>query len=276
MSQPLIIALVEAGLKSSIARSLIKQPSSLIDNDENGEFKKLLTPINVCSDVGLEPGEHPIGDPETANALEGAMPILSLDSAGGYSGRRETGFDGHDDVDHEDSGSESEDYSIEERWVTQDEDFEAKVLRATENNFELAAQLIPLLYAMFHQEQSPVVGPWETCGQKRAGNSSDQPTGTSGGVSSSGTNTSQTAHGRKRQRNIDEGSGGGKNDNQKGNGDGDGGNFSSADGSNILPLVCPLNGKDPSKYNGSYGDPNVREGVYRVCEARFKSFHRLR
>lgn len=71
--------------------------------------------------------------------------MLSLDSMGENSGCRETGFDENDDMDHEDSGSGSEDDSIEERWVPQDEDFEAKVLRATENNFELAAQLIPRL-----------------------------------------------------------------------------------------------------------------------------------
>jgi hypothetical protein len=95
-----------------------------------------------------------------------------------------------DDIDDD---SESENDSIEERWVPTDEDFEARVLRATENNFSLAARLIPQIYEMFQQEGSSFVGFWETSYQKRVGNSYGQGSKTQGGGGDSlGNGTSQT------------------------------------------------------------------------------------
>lgn len=185
-----------------------------------------------------------------------------------------------DEDDEIDNESESENDSIEERWVSTDEDFEASVLRATDNNFNLAARLIPQLYEMFQQEESPVVGFWETCYRTRVGNSYNQGSATQGrGGGSFGSYTGQHSNDRKRQREDDEGNGEEDNNNQEGNRDGGWGNTKggTSGSSYPQPLACPFNKKYPLKYNGSYRSPHGgRKGEYRTCDSGFDNENRFR
>jgi hypothetical protein len=185
-------------------------------------------------------------------------------------------FNENDDRDDE---SESENDSIEERWVSTDEDFEARVLRATENNFGLAARLIPQLYEMFQQEESSVVGFWETSYRKRVGNSYDQGSKIQGGGGDSlGNGTGQNSNDRKRQREDDEENGEEDKNSQEGNRDGDRGNTKGCGGGGSYPplLACPFNKKYPLKYNGSYRSPYGGKYEYRTCDSGFENDHRFR
>jgi hypothetical protein len=184
-----------------------------------------------------------------------------------------------DEDDEMDDESESENDSIEERWVSTDEDFEASVLRATENNSSLAARLIPQLYEMFHEEESSVVGFWKTCYRKRVGNSYDRGPETPGGEGDLlGGYTGQNSNDRKRQRGDDEDNGEEDNNNQEGNRDGDWGNTKGrgGEGSYPLALACPFNKKYPLKYTSSYRSPNGRKCEYRTCDSGFDNDHRFR
>ena len=180
-----------------------------------------------------------------------------------------------DDEYHE---IESETDSIEQRWVSTDENFEASVLRATENNLDLAARLIPQLYEMFQQEESSVIGFWETCYRQRVGNSYGQGSGTPGGGDSLCGYTSQNTNDRKRQRKGDKDNGEEENNNQEGNGDGDRGNAKggAAGGSDSLSFACPFKKKYPEKYNGTVTSSNGKKGEYRTCDSGFDNDNRFR
>lgn len=188
--------------------------------------------------------------------------------------------DGDDDIEDEHHESESENDCIEEEWVPRDEDFGARVLRATENNSGLAARLGPQLYKIFHEEESSIVGFWEMGYRKRGGNSNDYTAGTPGGGGDYlSTNTGQNITRRKRQKTSNKDNGDGNdNDSQDGDRDDDGTHTgSSAEASKCRPFACPFNKKDPSKYNSSYRWlKGETEGNYKGCELGYLTYHRLR
>jgi hypothetical protein len=137
----------------------------LTKNSEDGELKKPPDPSSPCSRVqpGLEELQsHAL---ETSGAMEEidsfnkmeSMDFPQLDN--GPSGSASALDNKMDDEYYE---SESEADSVEERWVPTYEDLEVNVLRATGNNLDLAARLIPQLYEMFQQEESSVVDFLET------------------------------------------------------------------------------------------------------------------
>jgi hypothetical protein len=207
------------------------------------------------------------------------LPVDSPESPQSKSNPQEVSSDKYDDTDDQECEFESEEDCFEERWVPNDEDFEANVIRATGNDFALAARLIPQLYEMFEQEESPVVGFWEAGYRKCAGNSSGYTSGSpGGGFNQFGSYTGQSTNRKKRQRGNDEDSGEGSSSNQDGDGDGDGGNAegSATSGSSTHPLACPFNKKYQSKYNGSYKPLNGKRGVYKSCGLGFADYQRFR
>jgi hypothetical protein len=172
---------------------------------------------------------------------------------------------------------DSEDDSFEERWVPTDEAFEASILRTTGNNLDLAARLIPQLYEMFQQEESFVVGFWETCYRTRVGNPYDQGAGMPGGWGEPfSSNTGQNTNLGKRQRENEEENSQGD-DNQDGDRDGDGSNTKGcgAGDSKPLPFACPFNKKYPSIYDRFYRSPNGK-GEYSTCESGFDTYQRFK
>ncbi len=182
-------------------------------------------------------------------------------------------------MDDEYYESESEADSVEERWVPTYEDLEVNVFRATGNNLDLAARLIPQLYEMFQQEESSVVDFLETCYRQSVENSYGQGSKTSGGGASSFSGyTGQDTNNRKRQRKDDEDNGEEENNSQEGNRDSDPKNTKSddAEGSNPRSFACPFNKRHPKKYNGTYRSLNGKKGEYRTCDAGFDNDTRFK
>ncbi len=239
-------------------------------------LEKLPVPNSSSNSAQSTPEEHLSCPTDVSDAIEGVDSMLKEDSPHSKSTHQELSSDEEDYMDNVDYQSESEDNSCDEGWVTTNKDFGARVLRATDNNFGLAARLIPQLYDMFQKEKSPVVGFWQASYHTYTGNPSEYATGTSGGgFNSSGTYTGQNTNQGKRKRGNDEGNGEGSSNNRDGDGDGDGGNTrgSAVGGPISLPLACPFNKRDPLKYNAHYGSPNGK-GVYKTCESGFYSDHR--
>jgi len=174
------------------------------------------------------------------------------------------------DMDDEESDIESEEDYVEERWRSTEEAFEASVVRATGNNLELAARLIPQLYEIFQQEQSPVIGFWETCYRERGGPSYVPGSGTQGGDQPLGGYSGQDTNTWKRQKRADEDDRGDYRNNQGGDRDRDGNrkntNDTDAESKTTLHLACPFNKRQPKIYNRFHGSPEGK-GEYNICES---------
>jgi hypothetical protein len=186
----------------------INRSRSLTEASEDDKLKKPPIPSSPGSSLHSAPEELQSPAPEISNAIEEVGSTLkreSIDSPRLNNDSGDFAYDEGDEMDDEYYEIESETDSIEQRWVSTDKDFEASVLRATENDLDLAARLIPQLYEMFQQEESFVIGFWETCYRQRVGNSHDQGSGIpSGGGDSLHGYTSQNTNDRKRQRKDDE------------------------------------------------------------------------
>jgi hypothetical protein len=242
--------------------TLLTKASSSIRYGTNAQNDRRRSLIVISEDDELK--KLPLDSPESVQSKSNLQEVLS---------------DKCDGMDDQECEFESEEDCFEERWVPNDEDFEANVLRATGNDFALAARLIPQLYGMFEEEESPVVGFWEAGYRKYAGNFSGYASGMSGGVFNPfGSYTGQRTNRKKRQRGNDEDNGEGSSNNQDGDGDGDGGNAegSATSGSATHPLACPFNKKYSSKYNGSYKPLNGKRGVYKSCSLGFPDYQRFR
>jgi hypothetical protein len=256
--------------KRYVTTTQISRSRSLTETSEDDKLKK---PPALGSSLPSGPKELHSSAPETSNAIQEVYSPRPNNDSG------DPASDEDDEIDDEYHENDSETDSIEQRWVSTDEDFEASVLRATENNLDLAARLIPLLYEMFQQEESSVVGFWETCYRQRVGNSYGQGSGTPGGGGDSLHGyTSQNKNDRKRQRKEDEDNGEEENNNQEGNGDPDRGNTKggSAGGSDSLSFACPFKKKYPEKYNGTVTSSNGKKGEYRTCDAGFDNDNRFK
>jgi hypothetical protein len=151
--------------KRYVTTTQISRSRSLTETSEDDKLKK---PPALGSSLPSGPKELHSSAPETSNAIQEVYSPRPNNDSG------DPASDEDDEIDDEYHENDSETDSIEQRWVSTDEDFEASVLRATENNLDLAARLIPLLYEIFQQEESSVVGFWETCYRQRVGNSYGQ------------------------------------------------------------------------------------------------------
>jgi len=203
------------------------------------------------------------------------VPMLDMDSGNQVIDREEYTFADNEINEEESEQSESEDEALGDIWVPSSEDFEQRVLHATDFNFELAAHLIPVLYTTFQGEESSVLGRWETSYRTRAGRLHDQSAGICGGIHFSGGDQSRAPPSRKRRKGNE------TEDDDTQNGQGNGDELSDNPDQNIANesflLACPFYKRDPSKYNGSsYRTSEVRKGEYAKCDSGFLKFKDLR
>lgn len=172
------------------------------------------------------------------------------------------------DEEEIDSGDE------EDHWVPHDDDFEALVIQATENDYELAAQLIPQLHKIFHQDHSSIVGSWEVCHQKCVGESSGRSGGATGGSISNINGSEYNSWKKRKAGKFDDDADHDQQDDGTGNNDPD--SYNAGNNATSKPLLaCPLHKKHPDIFNSSYRLPNERKGKYKTCSSGFDSIARL-
>jgi hypothetical protein len=269
---------------SSFSSRLVTNPIGigyrpLSSNSENCEAEKVGfsdSPDNARSKLKL--AALPNRSSDVPEAIADVVYSNQKNSTHSWADLPQCASDKDDDMEDEECEfDESEDDSFEERWVRTDDNFEARVFRATENDFDLATRLAPHLYDLFREEESPVVGFWSAAFQQCAANSHENSAGKDGGEFESlsyGTNHRTILGKRKKREKDDENEEG--DDKQERHGQDDGSNGGGADGSHPLLLACPFNKSNPSKYNGSSISPQTKKFEYRTCDSGYKNEQRFK
>lgn len=251
----------------------------LTNISEDGELKTPPVPSSQYSSSESGAEERLTRPPETYDAIEEVDSMRQMDSPPSKGSCQELSSDEDHDMDDEEFDSESEEDSSEERGILIDEEFEAGILHATGDNFDLAARLISQLYEIYQQEEFPVAQTWQTYFNRRpTGSSGHNSMGTSGaafGIFDS--YTSQNTHDRKRQREDGEDDGKEDSSNRGGNGGGDHGNTKDDGngGSSPRQLACPFNKRHPQIYNRFSKSDRTRKGKYTTCESGFDTNQRF-
>ncbi|CZR54039.1 uncharacterized protein PAC_03922 [Phialocephala subalpina] len=187
----------------------------------------------------------------------------------------------HDDRDCDMDDLTTDESEDDNELVAQSEGYEALVIQAVGGDLDLAARLIPQLHAMWYQERSAVLGPWQSGFTQHGPGAGNGHVGSAAmhifSAGNSGSNKSGNGDSNEQQDNQDHGQ-----DEQQQDGNDDdrsGGPKKRARSisNEQQHFACHFHKKDPEKYNAFHSSEQGGKAPYRTCAGPgFTSIRRLR